>query len=56
MVTSLTSPESDDAADGIVGRYAYGNSIAGYNLDAKAAHTTAELGKNLMSGVALDAI
>ena len=52
----LASPEGDDAPDGIVRRHADGHAIPGDDLDAEAAHATAQLGKDFVAGVALHAI
>jgi hypothetical protein len=55
-IFSLTGSERDDAANGVVGGHAYCHSIAGNHLDAKAAHTAAQLGEYFVPGVALNAI
>jgi hypothetical protein len=52
----LASPEGDDAPDGIVRRYADGHAISGDDLDAEAAHAAAQLGQDLVAGVALHAV
>ena len=52
----LASPEGDDAPDGIVRRHADGHAISGDDLDAEAAHTTAQLGQDLVAGVTLHAV
>lgn len=52
----LASAEGNDAADGIVGRYAYGYAISWHHLDSKATHTAAQLCKHLVALVTLDAI
>ena len=49
-------PECDDAADGIVGRDADSDPIAGDDLDTEAAHPAAQLGENFVTRVALHAI
>ena len=52
----LASPEGDDAPDGIVRRHADGHAISRNNFYAEAAHATAQLGKDLVAGVALHAV
>ena len=52
----LACPEGDDAPDGIVRRHADGNAISGDDLDAEAAHAAAQLGQDLVAGVALHAV
>ena len=52
----LASPEGDDAPDGIVRRHADGHAISGDDLDAEAAHAAAQLGQDLVAGVALHAV
>ncbi len=52
----LARPEGDDAPHGIVRRYANGDAIARNNFNAEAAHAAAELGKDFMTGVALDPV
>jgi hypothetical protein len=53
---NLASAEGDDAANRIVGRYAYRDAISGHHLDSKAAHPAAQLGKHLVALVALHSI
>jgi hypothetical protein len=52
----LTSSERDDASDWIVWGDPYGDPIARNDLDAEAAHTTAELGEHLVPRITLNAI
>ena len=52
----LASAERDDAANGVVGGDADGDTIAWDNLDSEAAHPAAQLGEYLVASVALDAI
>ena len=52
----LASAEGNDAADGIVGRYAYGHAISRHHLDSKAAHPAAQLRKRLVTLIALHAV
>jgi hypothetical protein len=52
----LARAEGDDAPDGIVRRNADSHPISWNHLDAKAAHPAAELGENLVAGVALHAV
>ena len=52
----LAGAEGDDTPDRIVRRYADGHAISRNDLDAKAAHAAAELGQDLVAGIALDAI
>jgi len=52
----LPRPESNDAANGIVGRDADGNAVAWYHFDAEAPHPPAQLRENLVTCVALDTI
>ena len=52
----LACPEGDDAPDGIVRRHADGHAISGDDLDAEAAHAAAQLGQDLVAGVALHAV
>lgn len=54
--TWLSGSECDDAADGIVGRDAYSDSIPGNNLDAEAAHAPAQLRQHFVAGIALHSI
>lgn len=55
-VSWLAGPEGDDAPNRIVRRHADGDAIPGHDLDAEAAHSTAELGEHFVSGVALHAV
>ena len=52
----LAGTEGNDAPDRIVRRNADGDSIARNDFNAEAAHSTAELGQHLVTGVALHAI
>jgi hypothetical protein len=52
----LARAEGDDAADGIVGRNAYGHAISRDNFDAEAAHAAAQLGQHFVAGVALNPV
>jgi hypothetical protein len=52
----LACAEGDDAPNRIVRRDANGHAIARDYLDAEAAHSAAELGQHLMSGVALHTV
>ena len=52
----LASAESDDAANGIVGRNANRHPVPGNHLDPEAAHPAAQLCKYLVTLVALDTI
>src|SRR5689334_19105480 len=52
----LAGAERDDSADGIVRRNADGHSISWNDFDSKAAHSAAQLGQNLVAGVALHAV
>ena len=52
----LASPEGDDAPDRIVRRHADGHAISGDDLDAEAAHATAELREDFVARIALDAV
>jgi hypothetical protein len=52
----LARAEGNDAPDRIVRRDADGHAISGDDLDAEAAHSAAELGEHLMSGVTLHAV
>ena len=52
----LASAEGDDAPDGIVGRNPNGYPVAWHHLDAKAAHSAAQLRKHLVALVALHAV
>ena len=52
----LARAEGDDAADGIVGRDAYGHAISRDNFDAEAAHAAAELSQHFVAGVALNPV
>lgn len=52
----LASAEGDDAANGVVRRYADGDAIAWNHLDAEAAHPAAQLCQDLVPLVALHAI
>jgi hypothetical protein len=52
----LAGPESDDAPDGIVRRYADGDAIPRNHFDAEAAHSSAELGQHFVAGVALHSV
>jgi hypothetical protein len=52
----LARAEGDDAADGIVGRDAYGHAISRDNFDAEAAHAAAQLGQHFVAGVALNPV
>jgi hypothetical protein len=52
----LACAERDDAPDRIVRGNAHGYPIAWNHLDAKAAHTAAQLRQHFMSGVALHAV
>jgi hypothetical protein len=56
QIVILASSEGDDAADGVVGGNANGDAIAGHDLDSEAAHPAAQLGKHLVTLVALDTI
>ena len=53
---SLTCAESNDAADGIVGRYSHRHAIAWNNLDSEAAHPAAQLSENFVPCITLNAI
>ena len=48
--------EGDDAPNGIVGGNADGDAIPGNHLDPEAAHSAAQLRKNLMTLIALHAV
>ena len=52
----LACAEGDDAPDRIVWRDPDGHSITRNHLDAKAAHTAAELGEHFVAGIALYAV
>jgi hypothetical protein len=52
----LARAKGDDAPDWIVRRNADGHAISWNHLDAKAAHPAAELGENLVAGIALHAV
>jgi hypothetical protein len=52
----LSGAERDDAADRIIRRDAYGDAIAGHDLDPEAAHPAAQLREDLMTRVTLDAV
>ena len=52
----LACAEGDDAPDRIVRRHADGYPIARNHLDAKASHSTAELGQHFVAGVALNTV
>jgi hypothetical protein len=52
----LASSEGDDAADGVVGGNANGDAIARHYLDSEAAHSAAQLGKHLVTLIALHTI
>jgi hypothetical protein len=52
----LAGTEGDDAPYRIVGRNTDRHAISGHDLDAKAAHAAAELGEDLVSGIALHAV
>jgi hypothetical protein len=52
----LACAEGDDAPDGIIWRDPNGYSIARNHLDAKAAHSAAELGQHFVAGIALYAV
>jgi hypothetical protein len=53
---SLSGAERDDAPDRVVGRDAYGHTVARDDFDSEAAHPAAQLGEYFMAGVALDSI
>ena len=52
----LASSEGDDAANRIVRRNADGHAIPGNHFDAKAAHSAAELGQDLVARIDLHPI
>ena len=52
----LASAEGDDAPDRVVRRNAHSHAVPRHHLDSKAAHPAAQLGKHLVSLVALHAI
>ncbi len=52
----LSCAEGDDASNRIVWRHANGDTIPWDDFDAEAAHAAAQLRKDLVAGVALDAI
>ena len=56
QIVILASAEGDDAPDRIVGRNANRDAIARHHLDSEAAHPAAQLGKHLVTLVALHAI
>ena len=52
----LSCAEGDDAPDRIVRGDAHGDAITGDDLDSEAAHPSAQLGEDLMTGITLDSI
>src|SRR5262249_23074131 len=54
--SGLGRAECDDAPDRIVRRNADRHAIARYYLDTEAAHSAAQLGQHLVTGVALHAV
>src|SRR5687767_5899610 len=53
---ALPGAKRDDAADGIVGRYADGDAVARHHLDPEPPHTSAELGQHFVASVALHSV
>jgi hypothetical protein len=56
QLTALSGPESDDAADRVVRRYADGDSVTWNHFDSEAAHPAAQLCQHFMAGIALYAV